>query len=91
MRKEYDTFVDDLPQLPAAGEVFLVVRELTPADRKKRYLTRYVRARVSNDTSGVPAGDVLWLRRHMGMLQPKPWSIEILENLGESLPTRERR
>lgn len=91
MNKEYDTFVDDLPQFPTEGEVSLVVRELTPEDRKKRYLTRYVRAKVSNDPDSMPEGDVLWLRRHMGMLQPKPWSIQILESLGDTFPVRERK
>ncbi len=91
MKKECDSFVDDPSQLPAEGEVSLVIRELTPEDRRKKYMSRYVRARVSNDPDKLPDGDVLWLRWQMGKPHPKPWAIKVLEYLGDYLPLIDER
>lgn len=87
MKKEYDAFVDNPESLPD-GEVAIALRELTPADRKKKYLTRYVRALISRDPRKIPDGDILWLRWQRGRLNPEPRSIKILEELGEFFPKK---
>jgi len=84
LRKEFDTFCDD-PGSLKEGEVTLAIRELTPENRRKKYLTRYVRALISPSTEAYE--HVLWLRYQRGRLHPQPWSIRIVEELG-TLPTR---
>ena len=86
-KKEYDTFTDNPQTVPATVmEVSLAIRELTPDDRKKMYLTRYVKANVCGDPDKMPEGDVLWLRWQRGKLYPKPAAIKILGELGEFMP-----
>jgi hypothetical protein len=85
-RKEYDTFVlqEKDPEVMPDGEVAIAVRELTPDDRRRKYATRYVKAEISRDPANLP--DVLRLRWQRGRLYPKPWSIRIIEELGEFMP-----
>ena len=84
MKKEYDQFIlfEDVGEMPE-GEVNITVRELTPDDHRKKYLARYVKAKVSSDPDKMPEGDVLWLRWQRGRLYPKPWAIKIMEELSE--------
>ena len=84
-KKEYDSFIDN-PEGLADGEIKLAVRELTPDDRRKKYLTRYVKAQISRDPAKMPDGDVLWLRWQRGRRYPKPFAVKIVQELGEFLP-----
>jgi len=80
--KEYDTFVlGDLALVPEGQEMELVVRDLTPADRRYKYRSAYVTALVSKSESKYP--DRLWIRLGRGQLQEKPWSIKILKELNK--------
>ena len=54
-KKEYDSFIDN-PEGLADGEMKLAVRELTPDDHRKKYLTRYVKAQISRDPAKMPMG-----------------------------------
>lgn len=84
MRKEYDTFVEALDELPQGKEVALAIRDLTPGPRK--YDSRYVRAVVSSNPQDLPDGDTLWIRLQLGTVHPQPWAIKVLESLGEYMP-----
>lgn len=84
-KKEYDSFVDK-PDALADGEISLAIRELTPDNRRKKYLTRYVKCVICRDPEKMPDGDVLWLYWQRGRRYPKPFAIKILEELGEFLP-----
>lgn len=83
MVKEYDTFVDSLADLADGKEMDIALRELTPDQRKKKYKTIYVLAKVSSSTANLPDGDKLWVRFSMGHLHPKPWAIKVIKELGE--------
>jgi phenylphosphate carboxylase gamma subunit len=79
-KKEYDTFVlTDLASVPEEQEIELIVRDLTPADRRYKYRSTYVIALVSRSESKYP--DRLWIRLGRGQLQEKPWSVKILREL----------
>jgi len=79
-KKEYDTFVlSDLASVPEEQEIELIVRDLTPADRRYKYRSTYVIALVSRSESKYP--DRLWIRLGRGQLQEKPWSVKILREL----------
>jgi len=82
-KKEYDTFCDN-PERLSEGEVTIAIRELNTEDRRKKYLTRYVKAIISPNPNKFP--NILYLRWHRGRLHPKPWGIKIIEELGEFLP-----
>lgn len=80
--KEYDTFIlVDLSMVPEEKETELIVRDLTPADRRYKYRSAFVTALVSRSESKYP--DRLWIRLGRGQLQEKPWSIKILKELSK--------
>ncbi len=81
-RKEYDTFIlIDPAMVPEEKEMELIVRDLTPADRRYKYRSAYVTALVSKSESKYP--DRLWIRLGKGQLQEKPWSIKVLKELNK--------
>jgi len=81
-KKEYDTFVlTDLALVPEEQELELIVRELTPKDRRYKYRSFYAMAQVSRSEAKYP--DQLWIRLGKGQLQEKPWSIKILKELNK--------
>ena len=82
-RKEYDTFIlIDPAMVPEESETELIVRDLTPADRRYKYRSSFVAALVSRSESKYP--DRLWIRLGRGQLQEKPWSIKILRELNKA-------
>lgn len=77
-RQEYDTFVlQDPAEMPDEQRLELIVRHLTPKDRRYKYNSCFAQAKISKDKDALP--DLLWIRLGRGQLQPEPWSIEILE------------
>lgn len=81
-KKEYDTFILTDPAIvPEEKEMELIVRDLTPADRRYKYRSAYVTALVSKSESKYP--DRLWIRLGRGQLQEKPWSIKVLKELNK--------
>jgi hypothetical protein len=81
-RKEYDTFIlTDPGSVPEDQEVELIVRELTPTDRRYKYRGFYAMALLSRSETKYP--DQLWIRLGRGQLQEKSWSIKILKELNK--------
>jgi len=81
-RKEYDTFVlTDLQLLPEDKEVEVIIRDLSPEDRRYKYRSAYVSAILSKSESTYP--DRLWIRLGRGQLQEKPWSIKVLKEVNK--------
>ena len=81
MKKEYDTFVNELDDLVEDQEVELTIRDLTAGQHK--YEFRYVRAILCSSPARDSGDDILWVRFPMGFLHPKPWAIKIKAELGE--------
>ena len=81
-RKEFDTFIlTDPSTVPEDNEMELILRELTPKDRRYKYRSFYAMALVSRSEAKYP--DRLWIRLGRGQLQEKPWSIKILKELNK--------
>ena len=81
-RNEYDTYVLQDPEAFIEDqEVELIVRDLTPEDRRRKYRSFFAKAKVSKSASAY--SDTLWVRLGRGQLLPKPWSIEILEEINK--------
>jgi hypothetical protein len=80
--REYDTFILSDPGLISEDqEMELIMRELTPKDRRYKYRSFYATVLVSRSEAKYP--DRLWIRSGRGQLQEKPWSIKILKELNK--------
>lgn len=79
-RKEYDTYVLTDPALVSDDkEMEMILRDLTPSDRRYKYRSFFVSAMVSRDEAKYP--DKLWIRLGRGQLQEKPWSVKIVNEV----------
>jgi hypothetical protein len=81
-RKEYDTYVlTDLSVVPEDKEMEIILRDLTPSDRRYKYRSFFASAMVSRDESKYP--DKLWVRLGRGQLQEKLWSVRIVKEVNK--------
>lgn len=81
-RKEYDTFIlTELVLVPEDKETEMILRDLTPSDRRYKYRSFFASAMVSRDDSKYP--DKLWVRLGRGQLQEKPWSVKIVKEVNK--------
>jgi hypothetical protein len=80
VKKEYDTFVNNIEDIAEEQELTLIIRDLTPGNGK--YSHRRMKAIVSSSPDRLPEGDILWIRFRMGILHTHPWAIKITEELG---------
>jgi len=81
-RKEYDTYVlTDLVLVPEDKEMEIILRDLTPSDRRYKYRSFFALAMVSRDEKKYP--DTLWVRLGRGQLQEEPWSVKILKEVNK--------
>lgn len=77
-RKEYDTFVTTDPsEVIEDTEMEMIVRDLSPEDRRYKYEGFYVNAKISKSADKYP--DLLEVRLGRGQLLGETWSIEISE------------
>ncbi len=78
--REFDTFVlTDLGMVPEDKEMEIILRELTPKDRRYKYRSFYAMALISKSDTKYP--DRLWVRLGRGQLQEKPWSVKIVKEI----------
>lgn len=84
MKREFLTFVRSIEDLPEGKEAKLLIKDLTPGQRK--YDGRYVKAILSRNPEQFEQGDKLWIRSKTGYLYPKAWAIRIIEELPEFVP-----
>lgn len=81
-KKEFDTFLLTDPELVNEEEEReLILRDLTPDDRKRKYRSFYARALVSKSASKHP--DLLRIRLGRGQLLEEPWSVKVIEELNK--------
>ena len=81
-RKEYDTYVlTDPSQVPEDKEMEMILRDLTPSDRRYKYRSFFASVKVSRDVKKYP--DKLWVRLGRGQLQEKPWSVKIIKEVNK--------
>jgi len=81
-RKQFDTFIlTDPGMIPEDTEMELILRELTPKDRRYKYRSFYAMALISKSETKYP--DRLWVRLGRGQLQEKPWSVKIVKEINK--------
>ena len=79
-RREFDTFIlTDPGMVPEDKEMELILRELTPKDKRYKYRSFYAMALISKSETKYP--DRLWVRLGRGQLQEKPWSVKIVKEI----------
>ncbi len=80
MAREYDAFMDNPEELKKEKkEMVILVRELTPENRKEKYCSKKVRAEIHPKPE--EGDDILYLRYQRGYLYPEKFGIKILEEL----------
>jgi len=84
MAAEYETFVRDAARILSGREVVLSLRDLTPGRRKYRGIN--VRAVVSRPPR--PGEPTLWIRSVVGVKDPSPCSVRIVEELPEAFTAK---
>ncbi|TDA69637.1 MAG: phenylphosphate carboxylase subunit gamma [Clostridia bacterium] len=77
---EFEIYVSRLEELPVEQECELLIRALTPSDRRKKYKYQKVRALISQQKDRYP--DLLWVRFLKGQLHTDPYSIRIANTKG---------
>ncbi|NNN18553.1 MAG: hypothetical protein HKL84_01735 [Acidimicrobiaceae bacterium] len=81
MADEYETFVRDTTRVLSGHDCVLTLRDLTEGRSKYRGIN--VRAVVSRPPrAGEP---ILWIRSVVGLKDPEPCSVRIVEELPETL------
>lgn len=80
MANEYETFLRNPARILSGREVVLSLRDLSPGRRKYRGIN--VRAVVSRPPR--PGEPVLWVRSVVGVKDPLPCSVRIVEELPEA-------
>ncbi|MBI3373182.1 MAG: hypothetical protein HY017_15755 [Betaproteobacteria bacterium] len=79
MAKEYETFARERAKILSGKEVVLTLRELSPG--RKKYRGVNVRCVVSRPPR--PGEPALWIRSVVGLRDPEPCSVSIVEELPE--------
>ncbi len=82
MATEYETFVRDRAHVLSGREVVLTLRDLTPG--RKKYKALNARCVVSRPPR--PGERILWIRSVVGLRDPEPCSVRIVEELPEAFP-----
>ena len=80
MSKEYETFARNPERVLSVREVVVTLRDLSPGRRKYRGIN--VRAVVSRPPR--PGEPTLWIRSVVGLRDPQPCSVRIVEELPEA-------
>ena len=81
-RREFDTFILTDPGMVSEDkEMELILRELTPKDKRYKYRSFYAMALISKSETKYP--DRLWVRLGRGQLQEKPWSVKIVKEINK--------
>jgi len=67
--------------VPEDTEMELILRELTPKERRYKYRSFYAMVLISKSETKYP--DRLWVRLGRGQLQEKPWSVKIVKEINK--------
>ena len=81
---EYMCHVKHLKDLQEGQPVVLTIRDLSPG--KHKYTARVARVQVSRSPEALVNWDKLWAYSVVGYKDPQPWGIQIVEELGITVP-----
>ena len=81
---EYQTHVKHLKDLQEGKPTVLTIRTLAPGLHK--YTARVARVEVSRTPEALAKWDKLWAYSVVGYMDPKPWGMKVVEELGLLVP-----
>jgi hypothetical protein len=81
---EYESHVKHHKDLSENKKIVLTIRDLTPG--KHKYNARVARVQVSRSEEALAKWDRLWVRSIVGVKDPEPWGVKIIEELGATVP-----
>lgn len=81
---EYLTHLKHMDQLQENKTLVLTIRDLTPG--KHKYTARVARVQVSRSPEALAKWDKLWALSVVGLRDPQPWGMKIVEELGLTVP-----
>ena len=81
-RKEFDTFLlSDPDTVPEEYEQEVILRDLAPEDRRRKYRSFFAKAQISKSESKYP--DLLRVRLGRGQLLEESWSVKIIKEINK--------
>ena len=81
---EYESHVKHFKDLEENKQIVLTIRDLSPG--KHKYNARVARVRISRSPEALAKWDTLWVRSVVGVKDPQPWGMKIVEELGITVP-----
>ena len=81
---EYESHVKHFKDLEEGKTVVLTIRDLTPG--KHKFNARVARVQISRSPEALANRDKLWVRSVVGVKDPQPWGLKVVEELGITVP-----
>jgi len=81
---EYLAHVKHMKDMQENKKLVLTIRDLSPG--KHKYLARVARVQVSRSPEALAKWDKLWVHSVVGIKDPEPWGMKIVEELGIPIP-----
>lgn len=81
---EYLAHIRHMKELQENKTLVLTIRDLTPG--KHKYLARVARVQLSRSPDAVANWDKLWVLSVVGLKDPQPWGMKVVEELGITIP-----
>ena len=81
---EYMAHVRHMNDVQEGKTLVLTIRDLSPG--KHKYTARVARVQVSRTPEALAHWDKLWILSVVGLKDPQPWGMKIVEELGVTVP-----
>ena len=77
---EYQAHVRHMKDVQEGKKLVITIRDLSPG--KHKYTGRVARVQVSRTPEALANWDKLWVHSVVGLKDPQPWGMKIVEELG---------
>ncbi len=81
---EYQTHARHMKDIQENKALVLTIRDLSPG--KHKYTARVARVQLSRGPEALAKWDKLWVYSVVGIKDPQPWGMKIVEELGITVP-----
>lgn len=81
---EYESHVKHFQDLEEGKKVVLTIRDLSSG--KHKFNARVARVQISRSPEALANWDKLWVRSVVGVKDPQPWGMKVIEELGITVP-----
>jgi len=81
---EYQAHVRHMKDVQEGKKLVITIRDLSPG--KHKYTGRVARVQVSRTPEALANWEKLWVHSVVGLKDPQPWGMKIVEELGITVP-----